>query len=457
MMRRLLLLASAGLVVLAAACAPKAIPLPIVTTPKFPEFVQPPVPAALASDPAAVGHERAWRFFQAGDLRNAEREIAAALKLTPTFYPLETTAGLLELSRKDPKAALGRFDRAIEIQGSYGPALIGRGESLVALNREPEAIAAFGAALAVDPSRTELQRRIEVLRFRSLERDLATARAAAKADRTDESRRAYQAAIASSPDSAFLYRELASVERRAGATESALIYFRKAIELEPGDAFSTAQIGELLEARGDQEGALASYNDALRLEPNAAVEARRDALIARAELAKLPEEYRAIGNAAQITRADLAALIGVRLNELVQSMRSREALLVTDVRPHWAEPWIQAVGQAGIIEPFANHTFQPRALVRRADLAQAVSRVLVRIGTPAQAAAWQNSRPSFADMGFGHLAYSAAAVAAAAGVMRPAADGTFQPGGAVTGAEAIETVERLEALADRSGRAGSAR
>ena len=223
-----------------------------------------------------------WRFLQAGDLRNAEREIAAAMKLAPGFYPAEASRGYVDLARKDPKAALGSFDRALELQGNYPSALVGRGQALVALGREPEAIAAFGAALAVDPSLTDLQRRIEVLRFRGLERDLAAARAAARADRPDEARRAYQAAIASSPDSAFLYRELGGRGARAGAADAALGYFRKAVELDPSDAASWAQIGELLEARGDQQGALAAYDEALRLEPSDAVEARRDALVARA-------------------------------------------------------------------------------------------------------------------------------------------------------------------------------
>jgi tetratricopeptide (TPR) repeat protein len=457
MMRRLPLLTLAALVAAVAACAPKAVPLPLVTTPKFPEYSQPPVPLALAGSPAISGHERAWRFFQAGDLRNAEREMAAALKLTPTFYPIEAAAGYLELGRREPRAALDRFDRALALQGNYVSALVGRGEALVAMDREGEAIAAFGAALAVDPARTDLQRRVEVLRFRGLERDLATARAAAKSDRPDEARRAYQAAIASSPDSAFLYRELGAVERRAGGAESALVYFRKALELEPGDAGSLAQIGELLEARGDRDGALTAYNDSLRLEPSEAVEARRDALVARIELAKLPPEYRAIEGAAEVTRGDLAALIGVRLSDLVLSMRSREALVVTDVRPHWAEMWIQAVGRAGIIEPFANHTFQPHTLVNRADLAQAVNRVLARIGTPTLIAAWQNTRPTFSDMASGHLAYSAASIAVAAGVMPVSPDGGFQPSRPVTGAEAIEAVERLQAMTARMGRPGGGR
>ena len=49
---------------------------------------------------------------------------------------------------------------------------------------------------------------------------------------------------------------------------------------------------------------------------------------------------------------------------------------MTDTRGYWAEPWITQVARAGVIEPFPNHTFQPRTLLRRADLATAVSRLV---------------------------------------------------------------------------------
>lgn len=451
-MRKLLAIALTAMLCWTA-CAPKTIPLPVVTTPKYPEYVQPPVPLDLADSPAVTGLDRGWRFFQAGDIHSAERELQTALKLAPSFYPGETALGYMELSKKDGKAALAHFDRAIELQGTYVSALTGRGQALLALNREGDAIAAFGAALAVDPSLTELQRRIEVLRFRGLERDLAAAREAAKSGRLDEAVRDYNAAIASSPDSAFLYRELGAVDRRTGETDSALTHFRKAVELEPADAGSLAQIGEILEARGDSDGALAIYAQSLAIEPNDSVEARRDAIIARAELMKLPEQYRAIESAPSVTRGDLCALIGVRLSSLVLAMRSREPLVVTDVRPHWAETWIMAVGRAGIIEPYPNHTFMPGALIRRSDLAQAATKILARLGTPLQTRAWQSARGKFSDIAQGHLAYDAASVAVAAGVMAPATDGSFQPARLVTGAEAMDTVARLQAMADgQSGR-----
>jgi tetratricopeptide (TPR) repeat protein len=456
-MRRLLVVALAGLLIGMAACAPKTIPAPVVTSPAFPEYTQPPVPQSFAGSVALALYERAWRFLQANDVRNAEREMAATLKADPSFYPAETAFGYLNLAKRDPKSALPHFDRALELQGSYVSALIGRGDTLIALEREPEAIAAFGAALAVDPLLTDLQRRIEVLRFRGLEKDLAAARAAAKNDRPEEARRSYQAAIARSPESAFLYRELAAVERQAGSGDAALSYFRRAVEFDPSDAHSFAQIGELLEARGDQSGALAAYGQSLALEPNRTVEARRDGLIARAELAKLPEQYRAIDDATQITRGDLAALLGVRLGDLVQSMRSREVPVMTDVRAHWAEPWIRAVTRAGIMEPYENHAFQPYTPVRRADLADAARRLLPQIVSAAQLKVWQGTRATFPDVAAGHLAYAAASLAMASGVMTASADGRFQPSRAVTGAEANETVTRLAAIAGQSARPGSGR
>jgi tetratricopeptide (TPR) repeat protein len=447
---RTLLLAS---VVLLSACAPKMVPAPVVTAPKFPEFMRPAVPPAMAGSPAAASASRGWAFLQAGDFRTAEREFGAALKALPAFYPAETSLGYLELARKDPKAALPHFDRALELNAQHEDvaAFIGRGQALLALNRETDALTAFEAALAADPSQTELARRVEVLRFRNAEQGLARARDAARGGRLDEAALSYLAAISSSPDSAFLYRELAGVERRKGAADEALEHFRKAASLDPGDAVSLAQIGEILEARGDFDGAAKAYTDAMAIEPGADLEKRLDDVRAKAAIERLPAEYRAIEQAAQITRADLAALIGIRLGGLLPAGRRGDAAPITDVRNNWAAIWIMSVARAGIMEPFANHAFQPRTIVRRTDLAQAVARILalprVAAQNPARVKTWESARLKFSDLSPSHLAYPAASTAVAAGVMMIAGGNTFQPSRAVTGAEAIDAMAIIQALA----------
>jgi tetratricopeptide (TPR) repeat protein len=102
------------LAAVAGACTRKTVvAVPIVTTPKYPDFIRPAVPPSLASTAAAIGQERGWAFLQTGDLKSAEREFSAALRLTPAFYPAEASLGYVELARQDPKAALPRFDRAL--------------------------------------------------------------------------------------------------------------------------------------------------------------------------------------------------------------------------------------------------------------------------------------------------------------------------------------------------------
>jgi tetratricopeptide (TPR) repeat protein len=435
--------------IVASACAPAMTPAPVVTTPKFPDFVLPAVPSEFASTPAAINQNRGWAFLQSGDLKTAEREFAAALKNDPRFYPAVASLGYLELARKDPKAALAHFDKALEQRQMEVGALFGRGEALLALDRDADALSAFESVLAVDPSQAEARRRVDVLKFRVMEHEIAHAREAASAGRLDEAAHAYEAAIAGQPDSPFLYRELAAVEQRQNRTDPALGHFKRAVELDPSDARSLVHIGEILEGRGDVEGATQAYESAAAIDPTSDVEKKLDALREHAALEKLPAEYRAIERAPQVTRADLAALVGIRLAPLLQNAPAGDTGLITDIRNNWAQTWIVEVARAGVIEPFANHAFQPRGIVRRADLAQSAAKLLAIIGAsqPAVMKVWESARPRFSDLAPTHLAYPAASMSVGARVLQVGPDDTFQPVRPITGAEAVEAIGKLESLA----------
>jgi tetratricopeptide (TPR) repeat protein len=268
------------------------------------------------------------------------------------------------------------------------------------------------------------------------------------AGRLEAARSAYEAAIAASPGSPLLYRELAVVEQRQGRGDRALEHARKAVEIDRADPRSWTLVADLLEASGDLPGAIDALTSASALEPAAAVSARLAALRARAELTGLPEGYRAIAGTSHVTRGDLAALIGVKLPSVLGGAVRQNGVVFTDGRDHWASAWIQDVVRAGVMEIYANHTFQPAATVSRRDLAAAVSRLLelVARANPGAARRWAGARVTIADVAPGHLSYPAVSAAVASGVM-PLRDGnTFQLGGPVSGAEAIATIDRLSVL-----------
>jgi hypothetical protein len=280
-----------------------------------------------------------------------------------------------------------------------------------------------------------------------LQEVIAAARAAAAAGRVADARTGYERALRATPDSPFLHRELAIVERRAGNAEAALGHFRRAVELDANDMTSLVQTAELLEERGEFAAAEAAYRKAAAVEPGAELTAKIARAAERARDAGLPEQFRAIAASQELTRGDLAALIGVRLEAVLRTATPRP-VVATDVRGHWAAPWINEVARAGVMDPFENHTFQPRARLRRVDLAAAVSRVLALIAPTRPALrTTMSDRPTIADMPATHLSYPAVADAVTSGVL-PLLDGNrFQVGRAVTGAEAIDAVNRLRTLA----------
>ena len=430
--------------VLVSACAPKVAPA-VAGAPKHPDFVFPASPeGSLAVQTARI--DRGWQSLQFDDFRSAEREFAAALKQQPAFYPAETAMAYLAAARGNEKDAAARFDRALQADPSYVPALVGRGQVMLELDRDADALASFEAALAKDPSLTDLKSRVDLLRFRATQEMLGRAKAAADARRWDEAAAVYQQAIATSPDSSFLYRDLAAVEQKAGRTANALEHYRKAVDLDSSDARSLAAIGAILDSQGDVLGALSAYERARAIDPAEAPESVMARLRAAAVAAKLPAEYRAIPSGSTVTRAGIAALIGVRLEGLLAQARPRQAI-ITDIRGHSAQSCITPVVRSGVMDTLANYEFEPSRLVRRGELATTVSRLLSLVAAlrPEQAKRWQGVRIAVADVASTHLSYPAVSAAVAAGVM-PLSGGNFDLLRGVTGAEALEIIGRLEAL-----------
>ena len=432
-----------------AGCAPRE---PVVTAPvapRFPEFIFP-APLEPPSPKLLGDHQAAWNLLQAGDARGAERRFGAILKRNPQFYPAHAGVGYAALSRKDYDAALAHFDRALAVSNAYAPALVGKGQTYLATDQRQQALAAFDAALAADPGLTAIRSTADVLRFQGLQGAVAAARKAAEAGRLGEARTAYTNAIQASPQSPFLHRELAIVEQRDGQLPAALQRIQQAIELDANDPRNFVVQADVLEAMGQFEQAANALTSAAALEPSDVLNDRIDALRAKASFATMPPEFRAIESADTITRAQLAALIGTRLDALVKRAPRRSTSVITDTRGNWAAQWIIPIARAGFMEVYPNHTFQPTGSVRRGDLALTVTQILSAIAAenPRLAASWRNARRKFSDLSPGHQRYRAAAIAVEAGVMQALEDDTFQVSRPVSGAEAVAAMDRLAGLAD---------
>ena len=396
-------------------------------------------------------HTNAWNRLQAGDLRGASREFSALLKQMPALYPAETGLGFVHLANEDYRDAEPRFAAAVAANQRYLPAWVGRADALLGLRRDADAIAALERILVLDPAREGVRARLELVRFRLTQSSIEAGQRARAAGRIDDAATHFERALAQSPQSTMILSELARTELARGGLEGAERHARRAIQVEPREADWQALLGEVLEARGRFGAAADAFTRADRLEANAEWRVRSLDLRERGELAGLPASFRTIIAAASVTRADVAAFIGIHLRELVDAAPARVTTVATDVRTHWASAWILPVTRSGIMTVFPNHTFQPASVVRRGDLAQVMA-VLVQMASASRKAEltkWRAARPRFADLPLANVFYASAALAATAGVLPADAGGRFEPTRPVTGAELDAAVRRVAELSGR--------
>jgi tetratricopeptide (TPR) repeat protein len=337
---------------LVSACAtsrpPSSVSVP--AAPRFASYPTPDIPAGLAvAEDVRRRHEAAWSRLQAGDLRGASREFSAVLKQAPQLYPAEVGLGFVHLAGEDYEDAEPRFAAAVAADPQYLPAWVGRADALVGLGRDEEAIGALQRVLALDPARPGIQARLDLLRFRTTQTSLSAGQRARAAGRHDEAVLHFERALAQSPESTMILGELARAEIALARPDQAEQRVRRAMQIEPREADWQALLGEVFAARGQLREASEAYARADRLEPDESWRTRSRELRDRAESEALPEAFRNVTSAATITRADVAAFVAIQLRDLVSAAPPRVTTVATDVRTHWAAPWILSVTRTGIM------------------------------------------------------------------------------------------------------------
>ncbi|HUR21868.1 MAG TPA: tetratricopeptide repeat protein [Vicinamibacterales bacterium] len=413
------------------------------------------VPASLKASPEILArYDAAWRRMQAGDTGHATSEFNEVLRRAPGFYPASTALGYIAALDRHYDEAVRRFDAAIALDQTYLPALTGRLDVALVRREDMMALATAEKILAIAPDREDVRSQQEVLRLRVVQAQLTRAASERSAGRLDAAQATLDDTLSMVPDSAVVLRELALVEIARGRFDAAEAHARRSLELDPGDAQTHVVMATVFENTDRPREAVSALNRAVNIDPRPEWRERAAALKGRADDAALPAEYRAIPDAPTVTRGQLAAMLGIRVSDALARAPRRATVVVTDVRRHWAAQWILPVTSVGWMEPFANHTFQPSALVRRADLARVMWRAVqdLAAGQPAELSRWRASRPVLPDVPRAHLDYGAIAGALASGTMQLGEGDRFQSNRPATGAEVVAAVERLEQLARQWGR-----
>jgi tetratricopeptide (TPR) repeat protein len=424
----------AALALLAAGCA-KRVAAPV---PESEDYVFPAAAPGEASPAESKALREAWADVLGGDTASAVRGYEKLLRRRPAFVPAETGRAYAWLRAGRREEATAGFAAVLERRPADLAALVGAGSAAFGRGDLDGALGLYRRAQAEAPQDALVRKRVAALKLQVTELRMGLAQAAVDRGDAETAAREYAAALEAAPEVAGVRLALAELLVKQGDVPGAVA----ALGADPsGDRQVALRRAGLLAEQGDFAGALEAYRGLRARDPGDEAarqgeKAAREAL----ELMAMPEEYRRIAEGLRVTRAELAALLSVRVRAL-RRVAPGEPRVAVDIGGSWARDHVARVLALGIMDLYPNHTFQPGAVVRRVDLARAASRALDRLGAPRAGA------PAPRDMSPAHLDYDAVERVLGAGLMGLAASGGFEPWRPVSGQEAIEVVDGVERLA----------
>jgi len=421
--------AGLSLVVAIASCAPRA----RVLLPEGVDLVFPQTPPGALSSAESRRLQNAWGQVMAGDPK-AVAAIDRLRRERPGVVAFEAALGFARLRSGDWAGAAQAFDAALARDPQYLPGLLGAG-AVARRRADPDrALAFYRRALEASPQDPVARRRLGEVKLQVTERHVGAAQAARQQGDLTKAAAELRAALDAAPELADVRIDLAQLLLGQGDAAAAVAV----LEADPAqDRHVLLALAELLTGQKDYPRALESYRKILQANPRDAEAQQRAAEVRRAvELLQMPEEYRRIAGSPRVTRADLAALIAVKVTAL-QRLPVAEGRVATDVSGSWARAHILRVLSLDVMEVYPNHTFQPGAVVRRGDVAAALGKVLDLLGWPTRPA------PVLKDVSPTNLLYPGVTRVVSAGIMDVTPDGAFEAWRQVSGKDAMALVEAL--------------
>ncbi len=177
-----------------------------------------------------------------------------ALARNPGAWIAENNLGNLLLARGETPAAIGHFERALQLNPAYPEAEYDLGLAYAGSGRLPEAAAHYAASLRLQPGNGDGHNNL--------------GNALLRMGRTPEAITEYTEAIRLEPGDAPAHCNLGVALLRTGQVEAAIAQYQEALRLQPVSADARAGLGNARARQGRLEEAIAEYGAALRLTPD---------------------------------------------------------------------------------------------------------------------------------------------------------------------------------------------
>ncbi|MHB8094106.1 MAG: tetratricopeptide repeat protein [Candidatus Aminicenantales bacterium] len=415
--------------------------------PHAPSFFMEDLPQSLIMEMSLeqrIAAEEAWKDLRTGNPR-ARKEI---MQLGPDNPVYDVGLGYLYFQEQDLPSAERSFQDALKLRPELIAAHVGLAQVSETSGNEEQAFNHYREILKQQPEHAWAKPRYEALRDRKTDELLAQAKEAFAAGDAEAGKRAYLQALHYSPDSSAAHLSLARIYKGEKNIPNAILHFKAAESGDPTNAEVLKEYAETLYEAGEFGRSLDLYERLAEVDSkNADARDRIENLKNRLGIYELPSLYNSIADSEAVTREDLAALIAVKLKENLDDSGVKPPILV-DIQTSWAARFILKVTALGIMEDFENHTFLPRKIINRAELAETMLRLVNHLKNAGArfTRQMQPERIQITDVPPDNFYYAPITQIVAYQIMDLSPQRSFRPDAAVGGQEAIRTLDIIVAL-----------
>jgi Tfp pilus assembly protein PilF len=393
-----------------------------------------------------IAAKEAWDALKAGRAEQARKLVSKLGIASPVYAVGLAYADLLE---GDLAAAEQGFQASLRSFPDMTPARVGLAQIYESRKERDKVFNEYREILKTDPGNRWARPRFESLRDDLVKGSLAAARTALASGDREAAKREFLKVLFYAPDTTEVHIELARIYRQEKNRESALLHFKAAMVVRTADKAVLREYADFLAESGELGPSLEVYERLAALEPqDAAIGKRIEELKGKLGVFELPSQYANIPATEAVTREDLAALIGVKFGDFLAAPGWRTEILV-DIAISWAQRYIVKVASLEIMSVFDNHTFQPRRIINRAELADTAVRLIGVL--QARGAKFvplvDTRRIQVADVSKDSYYAQAITRALAYQVMTLTPERMFEPERTVSGREAIRVMDLILDLA----------
>lgn len=317
--------------------------------------------------------EEAWENLRQGRGDKAQKLISKLGTESPFYYAGMGYASLLLTRISDSE---NYFKHALQNYPDMTLAHIGLAQVYQKTGNDDLAFVEFREILKREEKNIWAQQSYQVLKERKTQESLDEAKTYLAHQDMEKSKEAFLKALYYSPQSTAAHLSLAEIFKKEDNLKNALVHLKAASTIEPDNKSILNVYAETLYQAEDYPRSLEVYERLLDLEPeNDNIQTRVKTLKNRLGIFELPSQFDAIPASEAITKEEVAALIEVKFKDTLDEPKTQPPIII-DISTSWASKYILRAASLGLLDVYANHTFQPKKIVTRAEMADVLNKLI---------------------------------------------------------------------------------